>query len=49
MSKIRAECKGYAKRIYHLNPESSREDHLEKNVLDALEAVPLTLMRKFTT
>jgi len=43
------QCWGFAKRIYRLNPESSREDHLEKNALDALEAVPLTSMHKFTT
>ncbi|KAF8800309.1 hypothetical protein BYT27DRAFT_7117577 [Phlegmacium glaucopus] len=43
------QCWGYAKRIYRLNPESSREDHLEKNALDALEAVSLTSMRKFAT
>ena len=43
------QCWGFAKRIYRLNPESSREDQLEKNALDALEAVPLTSMRKFAT
>ena len=43
------QCWGFAKRIYRLNPESSWEDHLEKNALDALEAVPLTSMHKFTT
>jgi hypothetical protein len=41
------QCWGYAKRIYRLNPESSREDALEKNSLAALEAVPLSSMRKF--
>ncbi|KAF8161627.1 hypothetical protein B0H34DRAFT_796383 [Crassisporium funariophilum] len=41
------ECWGYAKRVYRLNPESSREDQLEKNTLAALEAVPLKSMRKF--
>ena len=43
------QCWGYAKRIYRLNPESSREDHLEKNVLDTLKTVPLTSMQKFAT
>lgn len=43
------QCWGFAKRIYRLNPESSREDQLEKNALNALEAVPLTSMRKFAT
>jgi len=38
------QCWGFAKQIYRLNPESSREDQLEKNALDALEAVPLTSM-----
>jgi hypothetical protein len=42
------QCWGYAKRIYHLNPASSREDQLEKNTLAALEAVPLKSMRKFS-
>ena len=43
------QCWGYAKRIYRLNPESCREDQLEKNALDALEAVPLTSMQKLAT
>jgi hypothetical protein len=34
-------------RIYRLNPQSSREDVLEKNMLAALESVPLKLMRRF--
>jgi hypothetical protein len=41
------QCWGYAKRIYRLNPPSSRKDQLEKNMLAALEAVPLKSMRKF--
>ena len=36
-----------AKRVYRLNPESSREDVLEKNTLGALEQVPLESMRRF--
>ena len=43
------QCWGYAKRIYRLNPESSREDVLERNALSALESVPLDSMRKFAT
>ena len=43
------QCWGYAKRVYRLNPPSSREDHLEKNALASLEAVPLKSMRKFVT
>ena len=41
------QCWGYAKRIYRLNPESSREDVLEKNALNSLESIPLASMRKF--
>ncbi|KAK6993275.1 hypothetical protein R3P38DRAFT_2801000 [Favolaschia claudopus] len=41
------QCWGYAKRIYRLNPESSRADVLEKNALAALDAVPLLSMRRF--
>ena len=38
------QCWGYAKRLYRLNPESTREDQLEKNALMALDAIPLILM-----
>jgi hypothetical protein len=41
------QCWGYAKRVYRLNPKSSREDHLEKYALAALDAIPLKSMRKF--
>ena len=41
------QCWGYAKRIYRLNPESSREDVLKRNALAALESIPLTTMRRF--
>jgi hypothetical protein len=41
------QCWGYSKQIYQLNPESSHEDALEKNMLAALEAVPLKSMCKF--
>jgi hypothetical protein len=37
----------YAKQIYRLNPESSREDALERNTLSTLEQVPLESMRRF--
>jgi hypothetical protein len=43
------QCWGYAKRLYRLNPESSREDHLERNALAALSAVPLKSMRRYVT
>ncbi|KAJ7498297.1 hypothetical protein B0H11DRAFT_2381544, partial [Mycena galericulata] len=38
---------GYAKRLYRLKPESSREDVLEKNTMESLDAVPLVSMRRF--
>jgi hypothetical protein len=41
------QCWGYAKRLYRLNPESSREDALERNALAALDAVPLISMRRY--
>ena len=41
------QCWGYSKQIYQLNPESLCEDALEKNMLAALEAVPLKSMHKF--
>jgi len=36
-----------SKRLYRLNPESSREDVLERNALEALENIPLDTMRCF--
>jgi hypothetical protein len=41
------QCWGYAKRLYRLNPESSREDVLEKNTMDAINAVPLVAMHRY--
>ncbi|KAJ7748061.1 hypothetical protein B0H16DRAFT_1319961 [Mycena metata] len=38
---------GHAKCIYRLNPESSWEDALERNTLNALDEVPLASMRRF--
>ncbi|KAJ7714598.1 hypothetical protein B0H16DRAFT_1244848, partial [Mycena metata] len=38
---------GYAKRVYRLKPESSREDILERNTLEALEEVLLESMCRF--
>jgi hypothetical protein len=43
------QCWGYAKRLYRLNPESSREDHLQRNALAALDAIPLESMRRFVS
>lgn len=41
------QCWGYAKRVYRrLNPESSREDALERNALEALNSIPLESMRR---
>ncbi|KAH7930139.1 hypothetical protein BV22DRAFT_1079400 [Leucogyrophana mollusca] len=41
------QCWGFAKRVYRQLPPSSKEADLERNVLDALRAVPLQTMRKF--
>ena len=41
------QCWGYAKRLYRLNPESSREDVLQRNALEALQTIPLVTMRRF--
>jgi len=40
------QCWGYAKQIYRHYPPSSKEADLEQNVISALEAVPLSSMRK---
>ncbi|KZP15579.1 hypothetical protein FIBSPDRAFT_750052 [Athelia psychrophila] len=40
---------GYAKRIYRHYPASSREADLERNMLAALDSVPLETMRKYAT
>ncbi|KZP15833.1 hypothetical protein FIBSPDRAFT_912399 [Athelia psychrophila] len=40
---------GYAKRIYRQYPASSREADLERNLIMALDSVPLESMRKFST
>ena len=39
------QCWGYAKRIYHHYPASSKEKDLERNVLTALDSIPLESMR----
>ncbi|PPQ84819.1 hypothetical protein CVT24_013253, partial [Panaeolus cyanescens] len=41
------QCWGYAKRLYRLLPESSREDALEKNALASLDQIPIEMMRRF--
>jgi hypothetical protein len=40
---------GYAKYIYHIFPVSSSEEDLERNMLAALEVVPLESMHHFAT
>lgn len=40
------QCWGHAKWVYRQYPLSSKEDDLERNVLSALESVPLETMQK---
>jgi len=40
------QCWGYAKRVYHCYPPSSKESELEANVIAALDSIPLDSMRK---
>lgn len=40
------QCWGFAKRRYHQYPASSKEADLERNVISALESVPLESMRR---
>ncbi|KAJ6536876.1 hypothetical protein B0H19DRAFT_896137, partial [Mycena capillaripes] len=40
-------CWGYAKRLYRMAPESSREEDLERNMVDALAVIPLICVRRF--
>ena len=41
------QCWGHAKRVYRQYPVSSKEEDLEKNLLTALESVPLSVMRRY--
>jgi hypothetical protein len=43
------QCWGRAKSVYRTYPESSREDHLEANMIMSLESIPLSMMQKFFT
>jgi hypothetical protein len=43
------QCWGYAKRVYRMFPPSSKEEDLTRNMLEALDAVPLVSMRRFAT
>ncbi|KAI6018667.1 hypothetical protein BKA83DRAFT_4035672, partial [Pisolithus microcarpus] len=40
-------CWEYGKRIYRLNPPSSKEADLEQNVVAVLTAIPLSTIRRF--
>ncbi|KAF8231795.1 hypothetical protein L208DRAFT_1467215, partial [Tricholoma matsutake] len=41
------QCWGHAKRVYRQYPPSSKEETLEKNMLSALESVPMETMRRY--
>lgn len=41
------QCWGRAKWSYRQLPASSREEDLQKNALDSLDSIPLTLMRRY--
>ena len=43
------QCWGHAKRVYRQYPPTSKEDNLEKNLLSALESVPLEIMHQYVT
>ena len=40
------QCWGYAKRVYRHFPASLKEADLERNVIEALDSVPLVSMRR---
>ncbi|KAJ7828006.1 hypothetical protein B0H13DRAFT_1498905, partial [Mycena leptocephala] len=40
-------CWGASKRVYRLNPVSSKEEDLERNVIAALDSISLKVMRKY--
>ncbi|KAJ7109762.1 hypothetical protein C8R43DRAFT_904598 [Mycena crocata] len=40
-------CWGKAKRVYRLNPPSSKEEDVETNMVAALDAVTVVDMRRF--
>lgn len=41
------QCWGYSKQVYRRYPASTKEEDLEKNVLSALESVPLESMHRY--
>ncbi|RDB29866.1 hypothetical protein Hypma_014171 [Hypsizygus marmoreus] len=40
------QCWGYAKRVYRTFPLTKKEDEMEKNIITALDSVPLETMRR---
>jgi transposase len=40
------QCWGYAKCLYRMCPESSKDEDLERNMLDSLEAIPQICIRR---
>ncbi|KAF7351880.1 hypothetical protein MVEN_01149600 [Mycena venus] len=41
------QCWGASKRVYRMKPASSKEEDLERNVIDALDSVSLKVMRRY--
>ncbi|KAE9399452.1 hypothetical protein BT96DRAFT_957247 [Gymnopus androsaceus JB14] len=41
------QCWGFAKQLYCLCPESSKEEDLERNTIASLDAIPLLCIRRF--
>ncbi|KAF7369510.1 hypothetical protein MVEN_00280800 [Mycena venus] len=41
------QCWGASKRVYRMNPVSSKEEDLERNVIAALDSISLNVMRKY--
>ncbi|KAF8837346.1 hypothetical protein BDN67DRAFT_909402, partial [Paxillus ammoniavirescens] len=41
------QCWGFAKRLYQMKDQSSSEDVLECNIINSLDAVPMSAMWRF--
>ncbi|KAF7347061.1 hypothetical protein MVEN_01459900 [Mycena venus] len=41
------QCWGASKRVYRMNPVSSKEEDLERNVIQALDSVSVAVMRRY--
>ncbi|KAF7357934.1 hypothetical protein MVEN_00839900 [Mycena venus] len=41
------QCWGASKRVYRMNPVSSKEEDLERNIIAALDSISLNVMRKY--